>query len=193
MFQVDDISRVVEQAGRDLSRALDTYWPAAKKNNISERNVSLYLNVAFRRAGFVCLCEANPEEKTRIRLDLIAVHEQERIAVCVECKRLFRASGCREMLKDMERIRGFSPIRRRGDYKPKFGVLAAVTMKDRIYRWWGQWQRAPSSNDQWQQLCDAVSSARTGKLALSQNNNGIYIYLLYVVFNLDGLPNAKIA
>ena len=163
-----DIERIVRRAGLLMAENLWDYWPSEGNNDISERNISLYFSIAFHDKGVKSFAECHWKGETDKRLDFFAINPETGVAICAECKRLFNAEKCQEIVDDFKRIKSFVALEYCGKYKPRFGVLAATTFKSRIVEWWStsdaDW---PSSHESWKTLYSKLKDAYWGSIPLN--------------------------
>jgi hypothetical protein len=187
-----NVERIVRHAGHLMSESLWDYWPTAGDNDIPERNISLYLALAFYEKGFKCFTEGNWKDSTDKRIDFIAVHPDAGIAVCGEFKKLFSSEKCLNMLEDFKRVQSFEPLEHCGKYKTKFGVLAATTFKTEIAEWWSTKDgKNPFDNESWELLFEHMKDAYWGSVPLNSYDEEIKLkntekhYFLYAIFEIN--------
>ncbi len=187
-----NIERIVRHAGLLMSESLWDYWPSEGDNDIPERNISLYLAIAFHEKGFKCFAEGNWNDSTDKRIDFLAVNPETGIAVCGEFKKLYSAEKCQSMLDDFNRIQSFVPLEHCGKYKPKFGILAATTFKPNIVKWWSTSDgENPSDHESWKLLYKHMKDAYWGSVPLNSYDEDTKLestekhYLLYAIFEIN--------
>lgn len=194
-----DIELLVRSAASTLSEALHLYWPAAGKNEIAERNISLHLAGSAQRSGFAVYGEGHSQGETSARYDLICLNAREQTLLVGECKRLFNQAGARSMKQDVERIRRFRLNERSDALQPelevaqRFGVLAATTWQPEYAEWFISGNKQPDPSVDFYELFRAVGSRATWGACPIQyykprpgepSSSPVTHWLVYVVFDL---------
>ena len=188
------IERIVRHAGYMLAESLWDYWPTVGNNDISERNISLYLSISFHEKGFKCFAEGHWKNSTDKRIDFFAIDPNSRMAICAECKRLYSAEKCNEMVEDYYRIKSFMPLDLGGKSFPKYGILAATTMRQEIVDWWASLgsNNKPSEDKSWDNLYKSLKNGYWGCVPLNSYDEETSLsvnqkekhYLLYIIFEI---------
>lgn len=194
------VARILRRAGHFLAESLWEYWPCNGENNeIPERNVSLHFGAAFHQAGYRIYGEVHTKGSTSQRLDFLAVEPNQGVMVVAECKKLYSAEKCGELVEDAARLGNFIPLDDR-PWQASFGVLAATTWDDPIAHWWSTMGAEPPGRGHrnWQELRSLLPKAHWGSVMLNAPDEGQRAaalrrhYLLYVVFDRpDPAPEAR--
>jgi hypothetical protein len=190
------VARLVRRSANLMAESLWEYWPSNGNNEIPERNVSLHLGVALQQAGYRLYAEAHAKGATDKRIDLLAFNPETAVTVLAECKRLYSAEKCAEMVEDLERLRSFVPLEAHLGSK-SFGVLAATTWNHKLAQWWSIADAPPPTNsDSWKALRAGLLAvkAHRGSVVLQtfEENSALadqhFHHFLYAVFERRAAP-----
>lgn len=182
------VARLVRKSASLLAESLWEYWPTEGHNEISERNITLHLAVAFQNAGYRLYAEAHTKGQTNRRIDFVAFNPEASTSVLAECKRLYSAEKCSEIVEDVDRLRAFVPLDS-GLGKRSFGVVAATTWNRSIVEWWSSsGAPPPGTHTSWPALGSALKGSHRGSMVLQTYDENVALekhkphHFLYAVF-----------
>jgi hypothetical protein len=136
---ISSVDRIVKKGIKSLKTSLWEYWPAARQNEIAERNVSIHIAHQFIRSGWKVSAESSFPYEANKKVDLLAIQIEKKAFVVCECKLLHDSDKAASLVKDGKRVLAFklsdehypAPL-----ISQRFGLLLALTWNPKVAKWW---------------------------------------------------------
>ena len=139
-MNVNTVKQIVNRGIKSLVKSMEQYWPAIKKNDMSERNITSHVCHSFLQSNWFMYAEVSFPKQAGQRLDMLALSSRNRGMVAIESKRLESAAKAKELAKDARRMKKFRLTKDNASFVPhernRFGLLLAFTWSPEIQEWW---------------------------------------------------------
>lgn len=136
----DDLVQIIQRSSESLSESLKYFWPSIGGNEITERNISLYLGEKLINAGYLIFAEVPFPETPANHIDLLAINFDKKVVIAIECKRIHDSNKAKETYNDIKRIESFnilkSGLKKDLNSYEYYGIIVASTWKENISTWW---------------------------------------------------------
>ncbi len=113
------INTIVRESCKIYTSCLELYWPGWNNNDASEKLFQQQVAILLHGNGWLLYPEVTFGDNRRV--DLVALHKEDKILLCIESKRVY-SSTLKGICEDIEKIKSFKINKEEIDFEPEHTI-----------------------------------------------------------------------